>query len=74
MFNVFESMKYPCNADVCFSINVVDELDINQSYVSLMRDSLEWALIFNEDVEDSETHEYIILLNSASPYIPRHPF
>lgn len=52
-------MKCPCEADECFSIDLVDELHVNHSYIPLMQDSLERTLVFNEDVEDLETHECI---------------
>lgn len=52
----------------------MDELHVNHSCSSLMRDSLERTLVFNEDVEDLKTHECIYRLNSVPPYIPRQPF
>lgn len=67
-------MKYPCEADECFSIDVVAELYANHAHMLLMRDSLERALVFNEDVEDLETHKCINMFNFDPPYIPKHHF
>ena len=73
VFNVFESMKYPSAADEYFSVDVVDELVTDRSYMSLMQDNLEKSSGFNDDVKNLKNYEWVNLMNSFT-LIPRNYF
>ena len=57
-----------------FFVDVVDDLVIARSYMSLMQDNLKKALVFYDDVDNLEDCEWVNLLNSFTPFIPRNYF